>query len=225
MDKIETSNYKTEIISDINAKNDLFAKVEIIGDVEVGKSAILKRIMKDTFREEYIPTIGYEFNPYLIKVNNTVIKLQIWDMCGNENYRSVLLNLFRNAVVGILVYSITSRESFNNLENWITRLKKYSLPWAKLVLLGNKCDDEGKRVVSYEEGKKICEKHNLLFFMEISAKEGFYSPNFLELVAINLYKDYENNKNDDNDISATLTNRTESIMLDGSMIRKKQKCC
>jgi hypothetical protein len=59
--------------------------------------------------------------------------------------------------------------------------------------------------------------------MEISAKEGFYSPNFLELVAINLYKDYENNKNDDNDISATLTNRTESIMLDGSMIRKKQK--
>lgn len=225
MEKMETSNYKTEIISDINTKNDLFAKVEIIGDVQVGKSAILERITKDTFKEEYIPTIGYEFNPYLIKVNNTVIKLQIWDMCGNENYRSVLLNLYRNAVVGILVYSITSRESFNNLENWIQKLKKYSLPWSKLVLLGNKSDDEEKRVVTYEEGQKICDKYNLLFFTEISAKEGFESPNFLELIAIDLYKEYENNKNDDNDISATLMNRTESIMLDGSMIKKKEKCC
>ncbi len=225
MENLDTTNYKTEIKTDINTKNDLFAKVEIIGDMKVGKSTILTRIIKNTFKEDYIPTEGYEFSTYLIKVNNTVLKMQIWDMCGNENYRSALFNLYRNAVVGILVYSVCSRESFNNLENWITRLKKYSLPWAKLVLLGNKCDDEGKRVVSYEEGKKICEKHNLLFFMEISAKEGFYSPNFLELVAINLYKDYENNKNDDNDISATLTNRTESIMLDGSMIRKKQKCC
>ena len=49
-------------------------------------------------------------------------------MYGNENYRSALFNLYRNAFVGILVYSVCSRESFNNLENWITNLKKYALP-------------------------------------------------------------------------------------------------
>ena len=65
-----------------------------------------------------------------------------------------LFNLYRNAVVGILVYSVCSRESFNNLENWITNLKKYALPWSKLILLGNKCDDELKREVTFEEGKK-----------------------------------------------------------------------
>jgi len=225
MEKIDTQNYKTEIIKDLNTRNDLFAKVEIIGDVKVGKSTILSRITKDTFKEEYSPTIGYEFSTYLIKVNNIVLKMQLWDMCGDENYRSVLLNLYRNTVVGILVYSVCSRESFNNLETWITNLKKCALPWSKLILLGNKCDDEEKREVTYEEGKKICDKYDLLFFMEVSAKKGFNSPNFLELAAISLYQDYENNKENDNDISATLLNRTESIMLAGTKVKKKDVCC
>lgn len=73
--------------------------------------------------------------------------------------------------------------------------------------------------------KKICDKYDLLFFMEVSAKEGFSSPNFLELAAISLYQDYENNKENDNDISATLLNRTESIMLAGTRVRKKDTCC
>ena len=225
MEKIDTQNYKTEIIKDLNTRNDLFVKVEIIGDVKVGKSTILSRITKDTFKEEYSPTIGYEFSTYLIKVNNIVLKMQLWDMCGDENYRSVLLNLYRNTVVGILVYSVCSRESFNNLETWITNLKKCALPWSKLILLGNKCDDEEKREVTYEEGKKICDKYDLLFFMEVSAKKGFNSPNFLELAAISLYQDYENNKENDNDISATLLNRTESIMLAGTKVKKKDVCC
>ena len=225
MEKIDTQNYKTEIIKDLNTRNDLFAKVEIIGDVKVGKSTILSRITKDTFREEYSPTVGYEFSTYLIKVNNMVLKMQLWDMCGDENYRSVLFNLYRNTVVGILVYSVCSRESFNNLETWITNLKKCALPWSKLILLGNKCDDEEKREVTYEEGKKICDKYDLLFFMEVSAKEGFNSPNFLELAAISLCQDYENNKENDNDISATLMNRTESIMLAGTRVKKRDNCC
>ena len=225
MEKIDIQNYKTEIIKDLNTRNDLFAKIEIIGDVKVGKSTILSRLIKDKFKEEYSPTVGYEFTTYLIKVNNIVLKMQLWDMCGDENYRSALFNLYRNTVVGILVYSVCSRESFNNLETWITNLKKYALPWSKLILLGNKCDDEDKREVSYKKKKKISEKYNLFFFMEVSAKEGFKSPNFLELAAISLYEDYENNKDDDNDISATLLNRTESIMLAGTRVKKKDMCC
>ena len=225
MESIDIQNYKTEIIKDVNTRNDLFAKVNIIGDAKVGKSTIISRLIKDKFKEEYSPTSGYEFSTYLIKVNNMVLKMQLWDMCGDENYRSALFNLYRNTVVGILVYSVCSRESFNNLETWITNLKKYALPWSKLILLGNKCDDEDKREVSYEEGKKISEKYNLFFFMEVSAKDGFKSPNFLELAAISLYEDYENNKDDDNDISATLLNRTESIMLAGTRVKKKDMCC
>ena len=220
---MEDQNYKTEIIKNINTKSDLFAKVEIVGDLKVGKSSIIKRLVHNEFTDQYIPTIGYEFNPYLIKVNNYIIKLQIWDMCGNENYRSVLLNLYRNATLGVLVYSVCSRESFDNLGNWIEQLKKYSLPNSKIVLIGNKCDDEKNREVTYEEGKKICEKYNLEFFLEISAKNGYSSPNFLELAAISLYKDYEMHKDDSDN---TFTNREESIMLDGSRYMSKGgRCC
>ena len=122
---MENNNYKAQILSNQNLKNDLFAKVEVVGDCEVGKTSIIKKITKDEFSEEYTPTLGYEFNPVLIKVNDMILKLQIWDMCGSENYRSILLNLYRNASLGILVYSVCSRKSFNNLENWITQLKNY----------------------------------------------------------------------------------------------------
>ena len=215
------NQYKTQIIKNIKAKSDLFAKIEVVGDLKVGKTSIVRRLIKNEFLEDYTATVGYEFNPYLIKVNNTTIKFQIWDMCGNENYRSVLLNLYRNAILGILVYSVCSRESFNNLDNWISQLKKYSLPNSKIILLGNKCDDEQKREVSYEEGKKLCEKNKLEFFQEISAKKGFTSPNFLELAAISLYKDYELHKDDE---SVTLNNKDESVMLDLES-KKNNRCC
>ena len=221
----DMSNYKTEIITDINVKNDLFAKVEIVGDLEVGKSSIMRRILNDDFIEEYSPTQGYEFTPYLIKINDTVLKFQIWDMCGNENYRSVLLNLYRNAVLGILVYAINSRQSFDNLENWITQLKKNALPDSRIILLGNKSDDNDNRKVTFEEGKALCDKYNLDFFMEVSAKNGFTSPNFLEKAAINLYKDYEMHK-EDNEYSLSLANRNESIMLrNRKSFSNKRACC
>ena len=215
------NQYKTQIIKNIKAKSDLFAKIEVVGDLKVGKTSIVRRLIKNEFLEDYNATVGYEFNPYLIKVNNTIIKFQIWDMCGNDNYRSVLLNLYRNALLGILVYSVCSRESFNNLDNWISQLKKYSLPNSKIILLGNKCDDEQKREVSYEEGKRLCEKNKLELFQEISAKKGFSSPNFLELAAISLYKDYELHKDDE---SVTLNNKDESIMLDLET-KKNNRCC
>ena len=221
---MENKNYKTEIIKDQNAKNDLFAKIEVVGDLEVGKTSLLKRLIKDEFSEEYNPTLGYEFNPYLVKINDQIIKLQIWDMCGNENYRSVLLNLYRNASLGILVYSVCSRESFNNLDNWITQLKNFALQGSKIILIGNKCDDEKNRVVSYQEGKEMCEKNNLEFFMEVSAKNGFESPNFLEMAAISLYKDYEAHKDSEEDIS--LFDRGESIFLTKNDYNKKNtNCC
>ena len=218
-------NYTTEIIKNKNSKNDLFAKVEVVGDLKVGKTSIIKRLIQNEFIENYTETVGYEFNPYLIKVNNTIIKFQIWDMCGNENYRSVLLNLYRNATLGILVYSVCSRESFNNLSSWIEQLKKYALPSSKIILIGNKCDDEPNRQVSFEEGKQLCEKNNLEFFLEVSAKNGFSSPNFLELAAISLYKDYELHK-EDSDNSTSLNKVDESIMLNtDNSNRKVVKCC
>ena len=140
-------------------------------------------------------------------------------MCGAENYRISLLQLYRNANLGILVYSVTSRESFDNLENWIIKLKSKA-PYTKIILLGNKCDLEEQRKVTYEEGKEIYEKFELEYFMEISAKEKI-KINFMEIAAISLFKDYETNVNE---MSLGVLN--ESIMLnDYSRKDKVNKCC
>ena len=142
-------------------------------------------------------------------------------MSGAENYRTSLLLLYRNATLGFLVYSVCSRESFNNIENWIKQLKQKA-PLTKIILLGNKCDKIDEREVSYEEGKEICEKYNLEYFMEVSAKNDLKGLNFMEIGAIALYKVYENNGNE---ISGGILN--ESIMLNYSNASSKLKdpCC
>ena len=154
---MENKTYKTEIIKNKDSKFDFIIKVEFVGDSRVGKTSLLNKLINNEFNEEYSPTKGYEFNIYLIKVNDITIKFQIWDMSGAENYRTSLLLLYRNAILGFLVYSVCSRESFNNVENWIKKLRQKA-PLAKIILLGNKCDKIDEREVSYEEGKQICEK-------------------------------------------------------------------
>ena len=217
---MEGKKYKTQILPDTKGKVEFFVKVVVVGDCEVGKTALLKRLTKNEFITEYTPTKGYEFNIMLIKVNNIVIKFQIWDMCGDDNYRTSLLNLYRNANLGILVYSVTSRQSFNNLEDWIKKLRGKA-PITSIILIGNKSDDKDKREVTYEEGKEIAERYNLEYFAEVSAKEELKSPNFMEIGAISLYKEYENGSND---ISAGFT---QSIMLDPKEFFKSNKkdCC
>ena len=216
---MDNRNYKTERIRNINSKFDFFIKVEVVGDSKVGKTALLKQLINNEFDEEYIPTYGYEFNIYIIKINEIIIKFQIWDMSGADNYRISLLHLYRNATLGILVYSVCSRESFNNLENWIIQLKDKA-PTSKIILLGNKCDEKEKREVSYEEGKEIFEKYNLEYFMEISAKYNFNKLNFMEIGAISIYKEYIMNGSD-----ISNRNLNESIILNNPVKSNRNKCC
>ena len=214
---MELKGYKTEIIKDTKSKFDFFQKILVMGDIEVGKTSIIKQLINNEFIEEYEPTKGYNFNLYFIKVNNIVIKCQIWDMCGAENYRPNALQLYRNANLGILVYSVTSKSSFNSVENWIIDMEKKN-PGTKIILLGNKSDLNDQREVSFEEGKGISEKYNLEYFTEISATKEFSSPNFMERGAICLYKDYENN----NDVSGY--GMSESIMLEPPKPKRRLFC-
>ena len=76
---------------------DLNFKLIIIGDAGVGKSCLTTRATKDYFEENYSTTIGFEFFSLNIKVNEKTIKLQIWDTCGQEIYRSLISSFYRNS--------------------------------------------------------------------------------------------------------------------------------
>lgn len=95
-----------EILPDDFNQNDLVFKVIIIGDSGVGKSCLTIKAIKNTFQDEHNSTIGFEFYTFNVKINDKSIKLQIWDTCGQEVYRSLINSFYRNACLAILVYSI-----------------------------------------------------------------------------------------------------------------------
>ncbi|RNA03820.1 ras-related Rab-4B, partial [Brachionus plicatilis] len=98
---------------------DYLFKFLIIGRTGVGKSCILHRFVENKFKEDTTHTIGVEFGSKLVNVNNKSIKLQIWDTAGQERFRSVTRSYYRGAAGALLVYDITSRDSFNSLQNWL----------------------------------------------------------------------------------------------------------
>ena len=222
MDINKYKNYKIKIIENANnSKLDyLFSKILVVGDCKVGKSSLIKRITNFKFDPNYKPTKGYEFYNYMVKIDDTYVKLQVWDMCGDEKYRPSLLNLYRNASIGILVYSINDYNSFQNLDTWITQLKKNAPVNNKIILIGNKSDEDGNKEVTYDDGKKICQKYNLELFMEVSAKDGIQSPNFLEIAAVNIYEEHLQHGDE---MDTTYNN--ESINLGTVSGKQKFRCC
>ena len=95
-----------EILSEDHPEYDLSFKIVVVGDPGVGKSCLSVKATKNIFANEYSSTIAFEFFKYNIKINDTIIRLQIWDTCGQEIYRSLVANFYRNASLAILVYSI-----------------------------------------------------------------------------------------------------------------------
>ena len=86
--------------------SDLSFKIIIIGDSGVGKSCLALRATKSIFEETYKVTLGFEYCMFNIKINDKIIKLQIWDTCGQEVYRSLISNFYRNSSLAIIVYSV-----------------------------------------------------------------------------------------------------------------------
>ena len=150
---------------------DYLLKYIIIGDAAVGKSNLLLRYVHGQFKPEYQLTIGVEFGAKNINISSKVFRIQIWDTAGQENFRSITRAYYKNSVCALVVYDISSRDSFNNVTSWIEDCENQSPKTIFMVLVGNKCDLEDKRQVSYEEGKELADKNELLFF-ESSAKDG-----------------------------------------------------
>ena len=170
---MDKNDYKVEILEQDGGKFDLTYKIIIIGDSGVGKSCLAIRGIKNTFDALYKPTIGFEFMTSYAKIDKKIIKLQIWDTCGQELYRSLITNFYRNASLAIIVYAINSRDSFENIEMWLRELRTHSNPDAKVFLIGNKVDLDNERVITKEQGETFYKTNKLNLFIESSAKTGF----------------------------------------------------
>ena len=219
---------KLSVNKDDSDKNELSFKIIVIGDQGVGKSCLTGRATKDVFNAEYSTTIGFEFLTFNVKIEDKSIKLQIWDTCGQEQYKSLINNFYRNSALAMLVYSIDNKQSFLDLNKWLKEIRIQSSPDIKLILIGNKADLENKREVTYEEGKKFMEENEIIFFEEASAKSGINAKEIFNEAAKILYKEYLNFVTKARNLRAAKFNDSS---FDVSKIKsfigseKKKKCC
>ena len=150
---------------------DFLFKMILIGDSSVGKSNILLKYLKDQFDPNSRATVGVEFGTKNITLNNKKIKIQIWDTAGQERYRSITSAYYKGAKGAFIVYDITRKTTFENIDKWIADLKTNGDSNISIVLIGNKSDLEEKREVTKEEGLKKSQDCKTAF-METSALNG-----------------------------------------------------
>ncbi|TRY63306.1 hypothetical protein TCAL_09018 [Tigriopus californicus] len=171
---------------------DYLFKFLVIGSAGTGKSCLLHQFIEGRYKEDSSHTIGVEFGSKIVPVGGKTVKLQvrslfrslflIWDTAGQERFRSVTRSYYRGAAGALLVYDITSRESFNTLANWLTDARTLASASIVIILVGNKKDLEGEREVTFLEASRTClnlsrfpnrfAQENDMIFLETSAKTG-----------------------------------------------------
>ena len=198
------------------ANFDYLLKYIIIGDAAVGKSNLLLRYAHGQFKPAYQLTIGVEFGAKNIQLFNKIFRIQIWDTAGQENFRSITRAYYKNSVCALVVYDISSRDSFEHVTSWIEDCKNQSPKTIFMVLVGNKCDLNDKRQVSVEEGKDLAEKNDMLFF-ETSAKDGINVDEIFvksaEQISKKIDQGYYDLENDTSGIKRGINRSSEQIQL------------
>lgn len=147
---------------------DYLFKIVLIGDSGVGKSNILSRFTRNEFSVESKSTIGVEFATRSIEIEKKVVKAQIWDTAGQERYRAITSAYYRGAVGALLVYDVTKKETFADVEKWLAELRDHADSKIVIMLTGNKCDLQHLRSVTTQDAEIYAVKEDLLF-LETSA--------------------------------------------------------
>ncbi|XP_036860348.1 ras-related protein Rab-26 isoform X2 [Manis javanica] len=148
------------------------SRVMLVGDSGVGKTCLLVRFKDGAFLAgTFISTVGIDFRNKVLDVDGMKVKLQIWDTAGQERFRSVTHAYYRDAHALLLLYDVTNKASFDNIQAWLAEIQEYAQHDVVLMLLGNKVDSAQERVVKREDGEKLAKEYGLPF-METSAKTG-----------------------------------------------------
>ncbi|XP_041006807.1 ras-related protein RHN1-like isoform X1 [Juglans microcarpa x Juglans regia] len=145
------------------------AKLVLLGDMGTGKTSLVLRFVKGQFFEYQESTIGAAFFTQVLSLNEATIKFDIWDTAGQERYHSLAPMYYRGAAAAVVVYDITSMDSFVRAKKWVQELQRQGNPNLIMFLVANKADLEEKRKVAVEEGEQYANENGLVF-LETSAK-------------------------------------------------------
>ena len=146
-------------------------KIVVLGDDGVGKTSLIRRYVDRHFREEYVMTIGVDFSIKEIEIGDTVYRLQIWDMIGQQRIKFMTKTLFTGASAAVVMFDLTNVNTFNlSIINWLNDMHN-SIGRIPIILAGNKVDLEDHRKVNKVDGISFANKLSCPYF-ETSAKTG-----------------------------------------------------
>ena len=201
---------------------DFLYKMILIGDSGVGKSNILLKYLKNEFQQNTKATVGVEFGTKTVEIDNKKIKVQIWDTAGQERYRSITSAYYKGAKGAFIVYDITRKGSFENIDKWIEDLKSNGDKNVSIMLIGNKSDLADKREVQTDEGIKKSEESKVAF-LETSALNGENVAKAFEQI---IEQNYQNNcSNDDEDVDFEIDKGVNLSEENNQQTEEKKACC
>jgi len=204
--------------NDDNSNTNVF-KILTIGDGGVGKTSILRRYVENKFLKHHLSTIGIDFLSKTLKIKDKEIKLKIWDTAGQERYRQITSHIYKDADGIILVFDVTSEESFNQITDWMEQIKNnVSKEEINLILIGNKCD-LADRMVEKERGEEMAEKLKIKYF-ETSALTGQGINEAFEELAKQIFKNKNPNENISRNISISYDKSEDALKK-----KKGKGCC
>ena len=215
---------------------DLIFKIVIIGDSGVGKTNLIGRYLKNEYKEDSKATVGVEFGEKKYEINGLKIKAQIWDTAGQERYRAITSMYYKGAKGGLIVFDLSSKSTFQNVEKWFNEIKKTADPTINLILIGNKSDLKDKRQISTEEGENKAKEMNVAY-LETSALNADNVDKAFDLLIQEITKkmkkeieeeEYEENDiHDDNKIQDVKENKTINLNTNNKVSKGnlKESCC
>jgi Ras-related protein Rab-1A len=168
-------------------------KIILIGNSGVGKTCLMKRYTDETYNFTQASTIGVDFKIKTVEIEGEKIKLQIWDTAGQERFRAIISNYYRGAHGIIIVFDMGSRDSFDNLGDWLGEVKKHTGQDVEILILGNKCDDRERIVVGEEETSRFLEMNGIETgsYFTTSAKDNINVNASFEYLTKKLHEKYK----------------------------------
>ena len=215
----------------------MMAKIVIVGDEATGKTHIIKRFVNDKIDKDTIsPTISVDFFTKFLRVENTTVKMHVWDTVGQERFRSLTSAYYKNAHGVVLVFDLTFKQSFLNLTSWLKEIKTNCEKTSVCILLGNKMDLTDKIEVTQEEIAEFTKNNNLIYMpvsaidMESTSVRDSMQELVKQIVKVN--NDVKNNPNpaarSDTVKKGRLRDSTKEIIdrIEGnSKIQARKGCC
>jgi small GTP-binding protein len=195
-----------------DSKRDHIYKILLLGDSSVGKTCLLLRYSEDKFIDNHITTIGLDYRLKIVNISpQTNVRLQLWDSAGQDRFKAITKNYYKGAHGIVLVYDITSEQSFLNIKNWISQIREYT-DGVKIVLVGNKIDIPQIRTVNYDQGVRLAKEYRIKFY-ECSAKNNIGVNDVFSQLVEEIYESFKDVRNE---VAVNISDKVD---------KNDKKCC